>query len=593
MESAFQLLQNDLEASIREALTKTQEKTHNLSVNLNVILRKKVKDLHQGDLIVPSGCLPLDSIQQEKLLLLMKEYCSLADTLTSRVTCDKYNLLTFFIDRPRMFGSIIKEVLAKGPDYGCSKIQHDKSISLHSVSSKKTSMMDLRLAVVKCHAIKLLKANGFNVLPETQQESSEFEQLVQSFSEDVKDVSSEDGTGQDSSVLDDRNAKSHTTSVSRQHILPRLHSLASDLLSDSAKCGIETACVVESSPKSIDVEAARSLKDFVIEEGKGNLFIDMQRVISSRHLHQGKGGFDMNLKTVPVIQEGQPSPLLEESLSLLDSVSDFPQAQKHHCLHIVPHSAAFTNQKVILITHSLVDNGLSQSQLVVGPIKVQDTSPDSSPSAQEFYNSRLTQFKEASEMRSAISNNVCNKDDIVTLTDASIKIDILGNACGNPLTLENTASDRGAESRLGAFILYNTARLSTLLQKFDQAVEGGFYPALPPVDQIDWALLREEEDWELVYVYLAFLPELVSQSVEAVLPVDGKLSAKIHTHKVTNFLVSFCKCLSAHYSRYHILTGRESHLLPLMYARLYMMKAAHQVLLNSLRLLEVKALDYV
>ena len=41
------------------------------------------------------------------------------------------------------------------------------------------------------------------------------------------------------------------------------------------------------------------------------------------------------------------------------------------------------------------------------------------------------------------------------------------------LTLENAASDRGAESRLGAFILYNTARLSTLLQKFDQAVEEG------------------------------------------------------------------------------------------------------------------------
>ena len=41
------------------------------------------------------------------------------------------------------------------------------------------------------------------------------------------------------------------------------------------------------------------------------------------------------------------------------------------------------------------------------------------------------------------------------------------------LTLENTASGRGAESRLGAFILYNTARLSTLLQRFDQAVTEG------------------------------------------------------------------------------------------------------------------------
>ncbi|KAK3772579.1 hypothetical protein RRG08_017116 [Elysia crispata] len=544
MESAFHIFQKSLEDAIRDALLKTDQ---NSLLNLKFILKKKVKNLHQGDMIVPSGCLKLDSMQQEKLLLLMKEYCALADTLAKRVSCDKYTLLTFFIDRPKMCGCILKEVLAKGSEYGCSKIQQEKVITLHSVSLKKASLMDLRVAVVKFHARKLLKANGFNVIPETQGKSSEYEQLVQTFSEDFSKM---ENTSQNLRNLDDCRRNYQTASVSRQCILPKLHSLPSDTLPDST--------------------------DFVTHEGKENLILDLQRVILSKGLHQGKGGFDSNLKLVQVLQDSQPATILEESFTVLDSIPDFPQIKKHHCLHISPHNAAFTDQKIILIAHSLVDSGLSQSQLVIGPINVQDTSQASLLSAQDFYNSRFSQFKEASEMRNAISNNVCNEEDVKTLTDASIKIDILGNACSSPLTLENAASDRGAESRLGAFILYNTARLSTLLQKFDQAVEEGFYPALPPLDQINWALLREEEDWELVYVYIASFPELVSQSVECVYPAEGKLSAKIHTHKVTNFLVSFSKCLSTHYSRYHILTGRESHLLPLMYARLYMMKAVHQ-----------------
>lgn len=43
-----------------------------------------------------------------------------------------------------------------------------------------------------------------------------------------------------------------------------------------------------------------------------------------------------------------------------------------------------------------------------------------------------------------------------------------------------------------AFILYNVARLQTLLASFDQLVSKGFYAPLPDFDTIDFRLLKEE-----------------------------------------------------------------------------------------------------
>ncbi|GFR93965.1 DALR anticodon-binding domain-containing protein 3-like [Elysia marginata] len=556
MESAFQAFQKSLKCAIHEALLNAdQTKQDSLP---KFILRKKVRDLYQGDIVVPAGCLNLNRVDHDKLMLLVKEYCASADTLTSRVTGDKYNLLSFHIDRPKMCGLVLKEVLSKGPMYGCVKNQQDQFISLHSINLKETTpLMVMRLAVIRFHAVKLLEANGYTVLPTVDSRVAEFEQLVDKFSEPRM---AEEKTSEVSCVFDSPSPTSSPQSLSltRQYILSKINSLSFEAdPSNSSNC--DTAGL-EASP--FDVEKSSCLqKDFLKCDGEGNVFIDLQSMISNNDLHQGKGGLDVNLKDVQVLQDHQPTEVLEESLRILHIISGFPQN--------------------------------TQSQMVIGPISVQETSQASSLSANDFYKSRLSQFKEASEMRSAISSDGCSDKDVKTLTDASIKIDILGNACNSPLTLENTTSGRGAESRLGAFILYNTARLSTLLQRFDQAVGEGVYPALPAVDLIDWALLREEEDWELVYVYLAAFPDIVSQSVECVIPADGKFASKIHSHKVTNFLSSFCKCLSAHYSRYHILTGRESHLLPLMYARLYMMKAAHQVLLNSLDLLGIQSLNYV
>lgn len=61
------------------------------------------------------------------------------------------------------------------------------------------------------------------------------------------------------------------------------------------------------------------------------------------------------------------------------------------------------------------------------------------------------------------------------------------NAIDSEKLMGATTANKGA-----AFILYNVARLQTLLATFDHQVANGFYNALPDFDQIDFGLLKEE-----------------------------------------------------------------------------------------------------
>ena len=55
-----------------------------------------------------------------------------------------------------------------------------------------------------------------------------------------------------------------------------------------------------------------------------------------------------------------------------------------------------------------------------------------------------------------------------------------------------TSRTRDSATSSGVFVMYNCARLATLLRRFEQEVERGTYPPLPPVDEIKFELLREE-----------------------------------------------------------------------------------------------------
>lgn len=72
---------------------------------------------------------------------------------------------------------------------------------------------------------------------------------------------------------------------------------------------------------------------------------------------------------------------------------------------------------------------------------------------------------------------------------AAVTIDLLEVKHPSPVQIVRKAqgSTRGA-----SFILYNSARLETILRKFEQRIVGGDYEALPALELVSWEKLHEE-----------------------------------------------------------------------------------------------------
>nr|XP_027214697.1 uncharacterized protein LOC113807598 isoform X2 [Penaeus vannamei] len=129
-------------------------------------------------------------------------------------------------------------------------------------------------------------------------------------------------------------------------------------------------------------------------------------------------------------------------------------------------------------------------------------------------------------------------------------------------------------SRESAFILYNYARLCTIFQSFEESVSEGEFPPLPDIDEIDFALLRNEEEWQLVWGYIFHFPDIIEENAVQIMGGTGKF----RTVAVTKFMSSFSHRVSEYYSRYHVLSDPLPHLLPTMYARLHLLQAVKTVM---------------
>uniref|UniRef100_A0A1I8MTC6 Uncharacterized protein n=1 Tax=Musca domestica TaxID=7370 RepID=A0A1I8MTC6_MUSDO len=72
---------------------------------------------------------------------------------------------------------------------------------------------------------------------------------------------------------------------------------------------------------------------------------------------------------------------------------------------------------------------------------------------------------------------------------AAVTVDLLEVKHTSPVQIirNGQGSTKGA-----SFILYNSARLETLLRTFEQRIEQGLYEPMPEISDIDWNLLNEE-----------------------------------------------------------------------------------------------------
>uniref|UniRef100_A0A1A9VRU1 DALR anticodon binding domain-containing protein n=1 Tax=Glossina austeni TaxID=7395 RepID=A0A1A9VRU1_GLOAU len=167
---------------------------------------------------------------------------------------------------------------------------------------------------------------------------------------------------------------------------------------------------------------------------------------------------------------------------------------------------------------------------------------------------------------------------------AAVTVDLLEVKHTSPVKIIRCGQSR---SKGASFIFYNSARLESLLRSFDERVANGDYEPLPPLNSVNWELLNEEKEWQLVFVYLTGFPDLVERCLDQ---LERGLCA---IHLIIRFLHNMVGVFSIYYRRTRILTEKRDHLMPTLYAHIYLIKAVREILNKTLLLLDIEPAEFM
>ncbi|NXS77370.1 DALD3 protein, partial [Erpornis zantholeuca] len=341
------------------------------------------------------------------------------------------------------------------------------------------------------------------------------------------------------------------------------------------------------------------------EEGPGTT----EGVIFKVHLksfveQQGLVGYDPNLDVL-LVTEGILWSLAELQEAVLQCpVSDpystpcllLPKCQSSCCriIHVVNCEEDFQQQQLDVLWR-ILDPGAHtalQTHLVCGPVKV--TNPSSPIGADQYFQLRRRQMYEASVIKyGELAQDEAWTEVIDILTVAAIRFEMLSTAHRSQITLDlenNSISTKGTKS--GAFVMYNCARLATLFDTFQRAVERGTYPPLPPVSELNFSCLREEGEWLLLFNYLLPFPEVLQQATLLSPPSKG-IRINANTETVCKFLIQLSMDFSSYYNRVHVLGEPFPHLFDQMFARLQLLGAVRDVFHSALATLHLPPLNQI
>ncbi|NWY55339.1 DALD3 protein, partial [Chionis minor] len=321
---------------------------------------------------------------------------------------------------------------------------------------------------------------------------------------------------------------------------------------------------------------------------------------------QGLVGYDPNLDVL-LVTEGKLRSVAELQQAVLQCAvrnpvalpasrfrTSLPPGNCCSVVHVVSCEEEFQQQQLDLLWR-ILDPGAhtaSQKHLVCGPVKV--TNPSSPIGADQYFQLRKRQMYEASVMKyGELAQDEAWTEVIDTLTAAAIRFEMLSTAHRSQITLDpedSSVSTKGTKS--GAFVMYNCARLATLFDTYQRAVEKGTYPPLPPASELKFSCLREEGEWLLLFNYLLPFPEVLQQAAQLPPPSKG-IRITANTETVCKFLIQLSMDFSSYYNRVHVLGEPFPHLFDQMFARLRLLEAVRDMFHSALATLHLPPLSQI
>ncbi|XP_015176639.1 PREDICTED: uncharacterized protein LOC107066492 [Polistes dominula] len=150
----------------------------------------------------------------------------------------------------------------------------------------------------------------------------------------------------------------------------------------------------------------------------------------------------------------------------------------------------------------------------------------------------------------------------------------------------HTSANRSLTNTKGIFfIFYNIVRIAAIIKKYDEGISNGDYPELPDIKTVDFSILDNESEWELIYNFMVGYSQAIENSVRHI------PTFQICPQILCAFLSRLCQNFSIYYSKIKILTEGYKHLHSKLIARIYMLKALEIILQNALAILNIKSVS--
>lgn len=223
----------------------------------------------------------------------------------------------------------------------------------------------------------------------------------------------------------------------------------------------------------------------------------------------------------------------------------------------------------------------TKNSIYVGPVMNRQTS------ARETIYTRKMYYRLRQEDMEALGDHKESSEEMIQdLLNAVVSFDLLSTKLDRPVILDfskGSKASRDLKNRGAPFVLYNYARLNTILHHFEKKQNEKIYPPLPPLGDLH-KLLVEEEEWRLMFNFILSWPDVVRNSFHEQHP-------KIHL--LYSFLSSLALSFSVYYHRHRVLTEPLPHLLPLVFARIHLLKTVETIFINAFRVLNIKPLPFM
>ncbi|XP_065912434.1 uncharacterized protein [Dysidea avara] len=311
--------------------------------------------------------------------------------------------------------------------------------------------------------------------------------------------------------------------------------------------------------------------------------INVRKYLMERNLI-GSGGFSSNLNTVTETDNG----LIMTGCKSSEIVMAIPHDVKPNAtvIHVTHHRMTFTIEKAVAISSIVMGSSTIQHHILYH-------SGVKTTGKMELMFSQLLSEREALSLEACRVRYGATTSDAqlelisCRMAEASIKFDLFSVDPKCQVRLKNSSQDLRSS---GSFVLYNYARIATLMNNFQTATKKNVYPPMPPLSDIDFSLLTDECEWVLLFQYIAAYPSMIKDI--ATFQKQGLgLYVVSDIKKLCIFLVQLSRKFSSYYSRVKILLEPQTHLLPLMYARLTLVNSIKQVMHNSLEFLSIEPID--